>query len=99
MFSANVESKSAETGGDSTDVLHRSPTGLTGVQLHNESLGVQTSRTLERARVLAWFVRFNPLEPHHATALGARGVFHVIDKPMHRESKAQVSSSCPLFQI
>ena len=37
---------------------------------------------------MARFVLLNPLEPHHATAFRAGGVFLVIDKPIHRESKA-----------
>jgi hypothetical protein len=66
---------------------------LSAVQFHNERFGVRTSRTLKRARVLARLVLLNPLEPHRAAAFGARGIFHVIDKPFHRESKAQDSRS------
>ena len=58
-------------------------------ELHYQTLGVQTSRTFERAFVVAGFDRLNSLEPHHATALGARRVFQVIDSPFHREINAR----------
>ena len=63
-------------------------------ELHYQALGVQTSRTFERAFVVAGFDRFNPLEPHHTTALGARRVFEVIDSPVHCEIKAQQCFLC-----
>jgi hypothetical protein len=52
-------------------------------ELHYQALGVQTSRTFERAFVVARFDRLNPLDPHHATALGARRVFQIIDGQFH----------------
>ena len=61
-----------------------------------QALRIQTSRTLERAFVVAGFDRLNPLEPHHATALGARWVFHVIDRPFHREIKARTDAQAQL---
>jgi hypothetical protein len=36
--------------------------------------------------------RLNPLEPHHATAFGARWVFQVIDSAFHREIKARTDA-------
>jgi len=56
-------------------------------ELHDQTLGVQTARTFERAFVVAGFDRLNSLEPHHATAFGARRVFQVVDSPFHREIK------------
>jgi len=68
-------------------------------QLHYEALGMETTGTFECALVVAGFVRLNPLEPHHATALRARGVFQVVDKPFHREIKAQNRSMCRLSNL
>ena len=69
------------------------------MQLDYEAFGVQTSRTLERAYVVARFVLLDPLEPHHATAFGARRVIQIIDKPFHREIKAQEHSACRLSNL
>jgi len=61
-------------------------------ELHYHALGVQTSRTFECAFVVAGLDRLNPLEPHHATAFGARWVFQVIDSAFHREIKARTDA-------
>ena len=41
---------------------------------------------------MAGLDRLNPLEPHHATAFGARWVFQVIDSAFHREIKARTEA-------
>jgi hypothetical protein len=45
---------------------------------------------------MAGFDRLNPLQPHHATALGARRVFQVIDSPFHCKIKARTDAQAQL---
>ena len=45
---------------------------------------------------MAGLDRLNPLEPHHATTLGAGRVLHVIDSAFHREIKARTDGQAQL---